>query len=330
MWRLAPWWLALALIFGGGCPADDDDSADDDAGDDDTGDDDGGDDDGGDDDTVQPEYRGACDLAEKIGFFMVQHEPDYSVVSGEVSNGVVPVTILENVGEEAGCTLMRRNNPFCDPPCDPGQTCDFDGSCIPYPEPRSVGNVGIDGLAKEVSMDYPTYYDTQMPHPGFDPGALVTLHASGEDYDGFTMFGMGVTPIESEQSTWTIHSGQPMDVSWTAADSDPVTINLRFNIDQHGNSPVTLMCDLPDTGSATIPAPLTDALIAFGVTGYPSGNIYRRTVDHIDVTDGCIQFEVYSHLQGNLEVEGHYPCDEPDDCPKGMECDFKINTCVPI
>ncbi len=327
MERLAPWWLALALLVGG-CPSDDDDDADDDATDDDAGDDDLTDDDAGDDDTEDPQYRGACALEDKIGFFVVQHEPDYTVVSGEVASGVVPVTILENVGEEGGCRLMRRNNPFCDPPCDPGETCDFDGSCIPYPEPRSVGNVSIDGLEKEVSMDPPVYYDTQMPHPGFLPGSQVVLIASGGDYDGFAMWGRGVTPIATPDPNWVVRESQPLDVTWTPADSDPVAIHLRLNIDQHGNSPVTLVCDLPDTGSAQIPAALTDQLMGFGVTGFPSGNLYRRTVDHVDVADGCIQFEVFSHIQGNLQVEGHIPCDDPGDCPPEMDCDLEIGTCV--
>lgn len=254
--------------------------------------------------TEQPQPpAGPCSLEDKIGVFQVMHELDYTAVSGEVANGVVPSTILEEAGAEGGCRLMRRNNPFCDPPCSPGETCDFDGACIPYPEPRSVGNVTIVGLNAEVSMDPPLYFNTTPPHPGFDPGVDISLVAAGEDYGSFVMWGVGVTPVAVSEPTWIVHRGQPLDVAWTAADDgEHVGIQLRLNVDQHGASPVMLICDLPDSGSVTISSTLIDALLDYGVSGYASGDIYRRTVDHVDVADGCIQFEVFSHIPVGLQA----------------------------
>src|SRR5689334_16256011 len=93
-----------------------------------------------------PEFRGECASSEEIGFFIVQHETDYSVVSGEVLGGVVPSKILTEVGKEGDCTLLQRKNPFCDPPCAPGDACDQSGKCVPYPLMKSVGDVAITGL----------------------------------------------------------------------------------------------------------------------------------------------------------------------------------------
>ena len=287
-----------------------------------------------DDDWVVPTLNGACALEDKVGGFWVQHELTYSVVSGEVRDGTVPSTILEQVSAEGDCRLMRTNNPFCDPACQPDQTCDFDGECIPYPMTIDVGTVKVDGLKKEVQMDPPgsglpaVYYDTQMPHPGFDEGADIRLVVAGNEIDGFTMYGEGVAPIVIPDEPWLVSEGKPMDVTWTAGSGEQARIFLRFNIDQHGTTPVSVWCELEDSGSYAVPSSVMDALIAYGVTGFPSGNIYRRSLDSIETSAGCVEFEVSSRVTGVLNVEGHIPCDGPEDCPKGMECDLEIGTCV--
>jgi len=48
----------------------------------------------------------------------------------------------------------------------------------------------------------------------------------------------------------------------------------------------------------------------------------------VETEVGCVEFEISSHLAGDLQVEGHIPCDSPDDCPLGMECDYQTGTCV--
>ncbi len=301
--------------------ADDDDSSTDDDDDDSVADDD-------DDDSEIPELAGPCSLDQKIGYMQVQHEAEASWVYGEFANAVVPVTILEQVEEMGECRLMRRNNPFCDPPCDPGYTCDFDGTCIPYPEPRDVGTITIDGLLSDVEMPPSQYWDTEVPNPPFEPGVKITMTASGGDYSPAPLYGQGLTPLELPDETWIVRGGQPLEVHWTAASESHAQIRLQFNIDQHGVTPLTLYCDLPDTGSYEVPAEIIDDLMANGVTGFPSGKVFRQTVDSTEVTDGCIEFVIYSFAMGDLQVEGHIPCDDPDDCPEGMECDFDTNTCV--
>jgi len=313
------------LVIGTACDGDDDDDSavadDDDATDDD-------------DDTTPPELRGACAFEDKVGLFVVQHEEAYSYVQGEVRDGVVPITILENVVEEGDCILWRANNPFCDPPCQPDETCDLDGECIPYPTNMDVGTVTVTGLNEAVEMEPPgggmpaTYYDTQMPHPAFDPGAEIELVATGNEIGGFTLHGEGFAPIEIPDEPWVVVEGQPLEVTWTTDSSSRATVWVRLNIDQHGTTPVEVWCDVADSGSMSIPSEVVDTLVGYGVSGFATGTIYRHTLDSVDGDTGCIEFEVVSRLPADLQVEGHIPCDSPDDCPEGMECDYATGTCV--
>lgn len=274
---------------------------------------------------------GSCPLETRVGSFTLLAEDDYTAFSGTVADGVVPVTVLELVGEGAGCTLLRRNNPFCDPLCTPGTTCDFDGTCIPYPANHDVGVVEVSGLLQEVSID-PTppnfnYFDTQLPHPAWEPSSPIVLTAAGGDYTPFELHGLGVTMIEPTADELTIAPDSPLPVEWTAGDGD-ARVFVSLNVDQHGLTPVTLFCEVPDTGALEIPADLITSFLEFGISGYPVAHYYRQTSDSVEIEPGCVEFLVRTHQQTALSVEGHTPCDSPDDCPKGQTCDLALQTCM--
>jgi hypothetical protein len=91
---------------------------------------------------------------------------------------------------------------------------------------------------------------------------------------------------------------------------------------------VELVCELSDTGSVTVPSTLIDKLTGFGVTGFPSGHIIRHTLDKTTVGAGCVRFEVFSHVLGDLQVAGHTPCDAAKPCPGGLTCDIPTGTCI--
>lgn len=275
-----------------------------------------------------PMFRGECPSAEQIGYFYVQHETDYSVVSGEVLDGVVPSKILFQVGQDGDCILWQRKNPFCNPACMANQTCSQDSTCVPYPLPKDVGQTTISGLSKPVSMTFPNYYDTTIMHPAFQPGAAVTLKALGADFSGFTLYGQGFAPMVIPMDMLVVKKGEVLNVSWTPDNSaDHATVRVRVNIDQHGNSPVELVCDVKDTGSMVIPVTLIDQLVGFGVTGFPSIHVSRHTLDSVNIGPGCVQFEVFSHRLGNLQVANHIPCDAATPCPMPMTCDIPTGTC---
>ena len=43
---------------------------------------------------------GVCDLAEDYGGFVVEAYEEYSIVSGSIADGVVPITVLELIGSD--------------------------------------------------------------------------------------------------------------------------------------------------------------------------------------------------------------------------------------
>ena len=102
--------------------------------------------------TPEPSYGTPCPAGQRIGSFEVAHWDFYSAVAGEVAEGVIPLTVLQLVHEQGDCRLMRKENPFCDPPCGAGQLCDHDSTCIAYPANISVGEVTVSGLAKPITM----------------------------------------------------------------------------------------------------------------------------------------------------------------------------------
>lgn len=278
------------------------------------------------------ELAGNCALADHVGGFFAAYEPTYSAFSGSVADGVVPVNVLEPVGEDGSCVLLRRNNPFCDPGCAAGQACDFDGSCIPYPVNRDVGVLTVTGLAAPVMLEPvpPTfsYFDTMLPHPAFEPGAAITLQTTGGDYSPILLHGIGVEMVVPTADELALASDTPLDIEWTPGDPR-TTMRLQIGVDQHGLSPLALVCSAPaDAGVLTISGELMTQFIDNGVSGFPSADFHFETVDSVDIEPGCVDFVVRSHARTMVRVEGHTPCNVTAECPDGQTCDTMLQTCV--
>lgn len=280
---------------------------------------------------VEVELAGMCPLETRVGGFIVSAEPEYSAFSGSVADGVVPISVLEQVGAEGDCILLRRNNPFCKPLCMPGETCDFDGSCIPYPQNHDVGLVEITGMLEPLMVEPvpPTfsYFDTSLMHPPFEPGALLELTAEGGDYEAFVLHGYGVPAVDPAADEIVLSTGRAVEVEWGPPGAN-ARMRLVLKIDQHGLTPVQLVCETEDTGSLSVSADLIQQFLDFGVSGFPTADYYLQTADSVEIEPGCVEFLVYSHHQTSMSVEGHVPCDDPGDCPAGFVCDILIQTCV--
>lgn len=278
------------------------------------------------------ELAGNCSLDVHVGGFVAAYEPSYSAFSGSVADGVVPLNVLEQVGEDGSCVLWRRNNPFCDPGCAAGQSCDFDGSCIPYPVNHDIGVVTVTGLAKPVMLEPvpPTfsYFDTMLPHPGFEPGAIITVETTGGDYSPIVLHGIGVDMIVPADDEIHLDADMPLDVAWTPGDPR-TTMRLQIAVDQHGTSPLAMICSVPaDEGSLTISGELLTQFLGNGISGFPSADFHFETVDSVDIEPGCVDFVVRSREQVMVYITGHTPCNVPADCPKGQTCDVMNQTCV--
>lgn len=280
-------------------------------------------------------YGTPCEQNSRIGHFQVTHDETggfaYSAVTGTVAEGVIPLTILQLVEEVGDCKLMQKVNPFCDPPCTAGQLCDHGGQCIPYPANVNVGDVTVTGLAESPIIMEPnssTYYTkVGLPFPVYEATDQVDLVAAGADASGFALRAWGVTSMALPAVVHEMFDGEDLKVDWVA-EAGPWKVVVSVNVDQHGNSPVTLVCETDDTGSYTIAGSLVTKLLDFGVSGFATLRFRRATVDSLTHTLGCIQLSVESLILGKLQVAGHTPCKFDPDCPEGQVCETAIETCV--
>ena len=242
---------------------------------------------------------GACPLVERLGGFVLQSYESYTIIDGSVADGVIPITVLTESTTKDECTLWVKPNPFCDPPCESGDICDLDDTCIPYPETQDLGTVTMTGLEIEVSMEPVSpgysYFHTSLPHPAVQPGALVTLFTGGGAYDPVKLHGFGVEDMVPLDDQWMLYA--------------------------------TVFCLFEDDGEAVVPSVLIDELIGAGVTGFPSGALERSTSDRTSLVEGCMDFEVSSPRVVDMRVDGFVPCTSNRDCPDGLECNLEIQIC---
>lgn len=276
---------------------------------------------------------GACALDLDFGGFAVIDEDTETTVDGAVADAVVPITILEEIGSDGDCRLMRRNNPHCEAACDPGQTCDWEGECVTYPAKQDLGTVTLEGLVQPVEMEpvFPgnTYFNTSLPHPAMTPGELVTLRMPGGLYGPARLYGVAVDPLSGLAQEWVVEAGVDLTVSWDTPTASVVRseIFISVNIDQHGASPGTLMCVFEDDGEGVVSGALLEELVSVGVTGFPSGLIERRTLDSAPAAQGCMDFKVGSKRIVSVDVLGFTPCTSDAECPDDLDCNEEFQIC---
>jgi hypothetical protein len=288
-----------------------------------------------------PVLTGPCENGTKIGFIEVSHTShDDALVTAQVEDSVYPTSKLTLVEEKNGCKMMRKENPFCDPTCKSNFTCNLEGECVPYPVRIEVGTIEITGTVNTHTMEPQTayYWDGDAELPLFDVGATIKGTVEGsEKLAGFELHGFGVAQVALPDGmawdmkppyTWTLEEDTAFEFTWVPSKEDEGDMYITLAIDEHGATPVTLYCEVEDTGSLTIPVSMVNQLVAAGVSGFPAAYVYRRSVDHIDTDLGCVEMEVSVQHEPFLTVEGHTPCFSDKDCPKGQYCNLPTQTCV--
>lgn len=319
--------MILALLFA--CGPEDADSG----GPGDTAGDTAGDtDDTGTSDPDDVTLEGTCAHADAWGRFTVDANEDYAYVAGSVSDGVVPASVLTPALVSGECTIWRRENPFCETGCEPGYTCDFDGTCVPYPETQDLGVVEVDGLAVAVAMSPVSpgysYFDTSLPNPPWEAGAVVELTTGGGAYAPATLHGIAPADLVPTTMDWTIPEAAAFEVSWDAPGPDARTeVTLTLRIDQHGITPSSVECVFADDGAAEVPADVLAELMAYGVSGFPEGSLARRTADRADIGDGCVDLVLTSSRLAFVDIEGYTPCNRDEECPDGQTCNEAMQRC---
>lgn len=188
-----------------------------------------------------------------------------------------------------------------------------DGTCRVYPRPclgqvgacgtppqYSAGTLTITGLARPITL-VPDGETHSYPSPGglptdlFADAATIAVTASGGSVAGFSATLTGVTPLVSPYAGASagVVPGQPHPLTWDAA-SDGARIRFLLNwanICHAGAEWYVLVCEVPDTGSFTIPAAATMALPAAGF-GPCGGGLAR--VRHAAVPDRAVDVTVAS------------------------------------
>ena len=252
------------------------------------------------------QYGTPCPLDARVGVFEIGVDTyGLAAITGYVADRVNPLQVLEAKESDGPCTLLERPNPLCDPPCTGSQQCAAANQCVPYPENQDAGTVAITGLSVPVALSADgqgNYTKTDFDAAPFAPGANLELTATGGTTGTFSLQGEGVALLELPTKTWPFHAGEPLTIAWTPGNGVG-TIRLNLNVDQHGVTPVTLVCDVPDTGSFTVPASMTTALWGYGVSGAPSSSIVRRTVDSVQTAFGCVELVVSHRVKTLIKVQ---------------------------
>jgi hypothetical protein len=271
-----------------------------------------------------------CPAASDLGGFAIELGDGFTAVDGRVFDAVTPSLVPSELQSEGDCRLVTLPNLLCDPACPAStQTCGENNQCLPLPVARSVGTVSVTGLARAVEMTANATTGSYrpappaLPHPGFAPGADLRLSASGGDYQAFELRGWGIEPLQFTGETVDISGGTPANLSWASpTQAGPTRIRAVLNINNHGSSKTAIECDFPDTGAATIPAALIDALIARGASGFPTVGITRRTATSTNIEPGCVQLIVTSDTRFVVDVNlaGLISCNEDNPCPEGLTC----------
>ena len=266
-----------------------------------------------------------CSAETSLGGFELVLDAEYTSLEGKVFDAVDPRLVSTEVASEGGCRLVTPPSLLCDPGCNPStEVCAPGNQCVPVPVGRGVGTVSVSGLAIPVEMSpnaaTGNYRATGLTNPGFAPGADVRLSASGGDYAPFELRGWGIGLLEVT-SDITVTEGQPTVIRWTApASAGPAHVVATLDVNNHGSTEASIECDFADTGEGQIPVALVDALIAQGTSGFPSITLQRRTASSTNIAPGCVQFDVSSTLDLDVDLTGLTSCDTDAECPDGQTC----------
>jgi hypothetical protein len=242
--------------------------------------------------------RGPCAPVDLTGFFEVVYGKNFSYFSGDVGTLPPPMAEPELLLATGSCSVLKQVNLLCGSACVPGQLCGTESKCVDAPGSEGVGTVTVGGLLTEVDLEPDEgtgyYLDSDLAHPPFEPGSPIRLDATGGNDAAFTLFGIGVDRLETEDIEWVLSPGTPLAVTWQPGSVPEADVEVTISIDQLSQAPAEIRCLTEDTGTLEIAADLVDTLLLAGTSGSPAGVMVRRTVDGDMIDRGCVELQVYS------------------------------------
>jgi hypothetical protein len=236
----------------------------------------------------------------------------------------LPMTPLDMKMSQGGCQLLVPREVSCTQPCGAGTVCTGANVCSAKPAQIDVGTLHVEGLgptALDLMPTSPTVLSYQvvptLPYPACAEGDAVTLDATA-----FSIAGKCVTDLEVTSAVpIPVMSGQPMHLAWKAPGHAGISrVQIILEISHHGGYRGEIDCDVADTGSFDVPAPLVTALVALGRAGFPTVKV-ARTATAAAAKEPGVKLVVGSQVE--LEVDtGVISCGAPTSqpCPDGTTC----------
>jgi hypothetical protein len=165
----------------------------------------------------------------------------------------------------------------------------------------------------------------QLAYPPFAPGAAIDITGSGGDIGSFMVSGKGISPLAVTDETIFVEAGKPTRLHWTAPTGAETTrVHVSLNISVHAGTKGTIECDVADTGSLEIAAPLVTGLVALGIAGFPSVTITRTALSSASVSAGRLELSILCEQTRLVIVPGQTSCVEDRDCPAGKTCQTSL------
>lgn len=235
-----------------------------------------------------------------------------------------------------GCQLLTPVFPFCDPGCGTS-VCVSDDTCVAYPKQVDVGTLSVEGMQaqagasfmvsplSETNLTYQPKASVGLTYPGATPGQPVIVRGTSGAYGAFTLQAAGIAPLElMGTGNVRVASGEPTTLSWVPSGS-AARVLVELDISHHGGIKGEIVCDVDDTGSLEIPAPLVTGLVDLGVAGFPTIIVTRRSVGAATVPQGRVELLLSSRVERPVEIPGVVSCSGDAECPTGQTCqqDFK-------
>jgi hypothetical protein len=219
-----------------------------------------------------------------------------------------------------GCQLWVVKVVSCIPGCGSVGVCTATNQCTPYPSPRNIGTVRVQGLGtSDLVMDGGTrnVYEpiAFLPYPPCVEGASVLL-----DAQGWSAQGRCIAPLATiGPERIPVSRGQGTPLTWTAPGTADISrVRLSLDISQHGGKKGEIVCDIPDTGSFEIPEPLITKLVDLGLAGYPE-IVASRVSTATASAQGDVRLVISSPVTRAVDT-GVTSCRDETTCAPGQAC----------
>lgn len=235
---------------------------------------------------------------------------------------------VETKQESSGCKLLTPV--LCEPACAVGSYCTPTKECKPKPSPVGVGMLKVEGLSGMTLMLEPTpplmNYSgpTLQPFPPCNEGSSVSVQS-----DKFTTSIKCIAPLMLTSALpIPVKSGQATKITWTPPGTAGISrIFIALEIAHHGGYRGQVDCDVADTGSFDIPAPLVTALRDLGLAGYPSVAVTRYSTNS-PASDPEAKLTMPSRVEVPVDT-GVISCGsgESPPCAAGTTCSQELKLC---